>query len=72
MKRNINVYKEVFNITVNGAIAYFALVLTDKYIDINSDYNFFVKILIVVVLVSSIGYCIYKIFKKYNDRKKDI
>ncbi|SFJ76283.1 hypothetical protein SAMN04487893_11567 [Myroides guanonis] len=62
--KNLNIIKEIFNLTINIAIAYTFIIITDKFIDVNSIYNLVIKTLVVLLLVAFYIYNFYKIVKK--------
>lgn len=62
--KNLNIIKEIFNLTINIAIAYTFITITDKFIDVNSIYNLVIKILVVLLLIAFYIYKFYKMVKK--------
>lgn len=68
--KNLNIIKEIFNLTINIAIAYTFITITDKFIDVNSMYNLVIKILIVLLFVAPYIYKFYKTVKKIKSVSK--
>lgn len=62
--KNLNIIKEIFNLTINIAIAYTFITITDKFIDVNSIYNLVIKTFVVLLLVAFYIYKFYKMVKK--------
>lgn len=68
--KNLNIIKEIFNLTINIAIAYTFITITDKFIDVNSMYNLVIKTLVVLLLVAFYIYKFYKMVKKRKSVSK--